>query len=129
MLPALTALMISSSLVKSVPPWNSIASSPFERSVTSLAIAANATAEDSGSGVTCAKISFLGLAWAKAGALARPRMPAAPAACRTRRRVVGAMTVTGDLPNVVFSAWRHYSSRKPGDNDGDPCGRALIGPR
>src|SRR3954468_3150590 len=63
-------------------------SSPFERSVTSFAIASNATAEDSGGGVTCAKTSFFGVAWAKAGALASATTPAAPAACNTRRRVV-----------------------------------------
>src|SRR6266568_9282054 len=85
-------------------------SSPLERSVTSLAIATNATAEDSGGGVTCAKISFLGLAWAKAGALASERSPAALAACRMRRRVAEAVIVTGDLPTVVFSACRDYSS-------------------
>src|SRR5580704_153936 len=62
-------------------------SSPFERSVTSFAISIKATAEDSGGGVTCAKTSFFGVAWAKAGALPRATIPAAPAACNTRRRV------------------------------------------
>src|SRR6266478_5424706 len=85
-------------------------SPPLERSVTSLAIATNATAEDSGGGVTCAKISFFGVAWAKAGALASERIPAALAACRMRRRVAEAVIVTGDLPTVVFSACRDYSS-------------------
>src|SRR5712671_1923335 len=77
-------------------------SSPLERSVTSLAIATNATAEDSGGGVTCAKISFFGLAWAKAGALASERSPAALAACRMRRRVAEAVIVTGVLPNCHY---------------------------
>src|SRR6266496_1468574 len=86
-------------------------SSPLERSVTSLAIATNATAEDSGGGVTCAKISFFGVAWAKAGALASERIPAAPAASNMRRRVVEAVIVTGDLPTVIFSACRDYSRR------------------
>src|SRR5437588_9276987 len=85
-------------------------SSPFEPSVTCLAISTKATAEDSGGGVTCAKISFFGLAWAKAGALASERIPAAPAACRMRRRVAGAVIVTGNLPIVVFLACRDYSS-------------------
>jgi len=80
--------MISSSLVSKVPPWNSMTSSPFERSVTSFAISMKATAEDSGGGVTCAKISFFGVVWAKAGALARATRPAAPAACSSRRRLV-----------------------------------------
>src|SRR5256885_10873065 len=85
-------------------------SSPLERSVTSLAIATNATAEDSGGGVTCAKISFFGVAWAKAGALASERSPAALAACRMRRRVAEAVIVTGDLPTVGFSACPDYIS-------------------
>src|SRR5712692_4618766 len=85
-------------------------SSPLERSVTSLAIATNATAEDSGGGVTCAKISFFGVAWAKAGALASERSPAAPAACRTRRRVAGGVRVTGVLPSDCVR-YHDYSSR------------------
>src|SRR6266700_1507254 len=102
-------------------------SSPLERSVTSLAIATNATAEDSGGGVTCAKISFFGLAWAKAGALASESIPAAPAACRMRRRVAEAVIVTGVLPDVVFSAFRHYSRRvlaPPGNRSGTAETRA-----
>src|SRR5216684_4454658 len=77
-------------------------SSPFERSVTSLAISTKATAEDSGGGVTCAKISFFGVAWANAGALASERSPAAPAACRTRRRVAEAVIVTAISQAIVF---------------------------
>src|SRR6266851_934251 len=92
-------------------------SSPFERSVTSLAIATNATAEDSGGGVTCAKISFFGVACAKAGALASEISPAAPAACRTRRRVAEAVIVTGDLPEFytlgvrALYQWRYPRQR------------------
>src|SRR6266571_8438572 len=84
-------------------------SSPFEPSVTCLAISTKATAEDSGGGVTCAKISFFGVAWVKAGALASERIPAAPAACRMRRRVAEAVIVTGNLPNFVLLEYGHYS--------------------
>src|SRR5690348_9646917 len=100
MLPALTAVMISNSLGRSVPPGNSIASSPFEASVISLAISAKAMAEDSGGGVTWAKISFFGVVWANAGAWANDRA-AAPAACITRRRVVVEAVVTGSLPGFA----------------------------
>jgi hypothetical protein len=71
--------MISNSLVSNVPPWNSMTNSPFERLVTSSAIAAKATAEDSGGGVTCANTSFFGAPCAKAGALVRESTPVAPA--------------------------------------------------
>src|SRR3982074_311632 len=86
-------------------------SSPLERSVTSLAIATNATAEDSGGGVTCAQVSFFGAAAAKAGALASESIPAAPAACRMRRRVATAVIVTSGLPIIVFLASADYSRR------------------
>src|SRR5438094_669112 len=96
--------------------------SPFERSVTSLAISVKATAEDSGGGVTCAKTSFFGWAWANAGALARATTPAAPAACNTRRRVAAFREldlVTGVLPIIRWLA-RDYSSRSVGGNRGTP---------
>src|SRR5438477_8123735 len=115
--------MISSSLVRSVPPWNSMTSSPLERSVTSLAIASNATAEDSGGGVTCAKTSFFGWAWANAGALPSAMTPAAPAACNTRRRVVACCErdlVIGILPidRSLQLACQDYSSGAGRGNQG-----------
>src|SRR5580704_561225 len=92
-------------------------SSPFERSVTSFAISIKATAEDSGGGVTCAKTSFFGVAWAKAGALASATTPAAPATCRIRRRLAAFRElnlVTGILPDL--SPEGDYSSRPVGSN-------------
>ncbi|OGL17136.1 MAG: hypothetical protein A3F92_05870 [Candidatus Rokubacteria bacterium RIFCSPLOWO2_12_FULL_71_22] len=47
-LPDRTASMISSSLLKRVPPWNSMVMEPFERFVTSSAIHLKASAPDSG---------------------------------------------------------------------------------
>ena len=46
--PDFTASMISSSLLRSVPPWNTTVSVACERRVTSSAIHLNATAPDSG---------------------------------------------------------------------------------
>src|SRR5438105_6204230 len=94
--------------------------SPFERSVTSLAISVKATADDSGGGVTCAKTSFFGVAWAKTGALARATTPAAPAACRMRRRVAEPPELdpfTGVLP-LIRSLARDYNSRVGAGNRG-----------
>src|SRR6185437_1567405 len=93
MLPAFTAFMISSSLVRSVAPWKSTTSSPLERFVTSLANQSKATAALSGTALTCANTSFFGAACAKAGARPRARMPARPPApLRIARR--GAVEVT-----------------------------------
>ena len=69
-LPVFTPFMTSISLVSSVPPWNSTCSSPFERSVIALANQSSATAPDSGTGVICAMISFVGLVCANGGRLA-----------------------------------------------------------
>ena len=78
MLPDLTAFMISSSCGISVLPKNCISSAPFERAVSSFAIQSKATAADSGTALMCAKTSFFGWVWAKAGARPVARMPAMP---------------------------------------------------
>src|SRR5215467_3590639 len=69
MLPDFTASMISSSLVRSVPPWNTALRLPPERLVSSSHIHLKTTPLDSGGGVTCARSSFFtpGLAWPTAG--------------------------------------------------------------
>src|SRR5438094_1142346 len=98
-------------------------SSPFERSVTSFAIASNATAEDSGGGVTCAKTSFFGVAWAKAGALLSAMIPAAPAACSTRRRVAAlrALDLVIGISPIDLSVAADYSSRTGRGNRRPDC--------
>src|SRR5262245_3837001 len=111
MLPDFTASMISSSLVRSVPPWKTALREPPERLVSSSHIHLKPIALDSGGAVTCAKSSFFapGLAWPEAGLrpptsdtattspttndapMTRPRMSRPP---RLEARVRGASALT-----------------------------------
>jgi hypothetical protein len=86
MLPDFTAFMISSSLLRSVPPKNCMSSSPLERLRTSAACQSKAMAADSGSALRCAITSFLACARATVGARPLAMMPAMPPFTSERRR-------------------------------------------
>src|SRR5262245_47960086 len=77
--PDFTASMTSSSLVRSVAPWNTTFRAPPERLVSSSLIHLKATALDSGGAVMWGKSSFFtpGLAWPKAGLCPPQRATAA----------------------------------------------------
>src|SRR5271165_4257882 len=101
-LPVFTPFITSSSLVSSVPPWNSTWSSPLERSVIALANQSSATAPDSGTGVIWAMISLVGCVCAMAGALPSARMPVRPPApWRMLRRRTTSFAVIWRTPLIV----------------------------
>src|SRR4051794_10249123 len=75
-----------------------MSSAPLERAFTSLAIHSKLIAADSGAALTCAKTSFFGCAWAKAGGRPAARMPAMPAEAVSSVRRGSLGRVMGVLP-------------------------------
>src|SRR5437660_11245590 len=120
MLPDLTALMTSISLVNRVPAWNSIVRPLSACLLTASAISVNATADDSGGATMWAITSFFGAAAANAGARPSARIPASPLAAplNTRRRLGAAEVIglgfnghppdvfDGFAPTIAAAPWR-----------------------